>query len=222
MRTAAEPHEAFLFPIGQPTPYEDPVGDHGGGAAESDLVLVDYVVLPVVPDWLLAATFDCAQPNVACARVDPAFEEGAYLFVLRTSGEIDAGGGCDCAWTVVLAQIGLQLAPREAGVPFPFASDAFVASVGGASPAITRLKYSPAFDRFVATSTRTRSAWARHDVALLVPADELGRRVISWDAQASTTNGASVLRDKLAPDEHLLPFAPPPDILVDGAFPAFE
>jgi hypothetical protein len=222
LRTAAEPHAEFLFPFGEPTLVEDPAGDHGGGAAATDLVLVDYAFVPAVPEWLLTETFECGQPNVACQRQGLGLDDGAFLFVLRMPAEVDPSAGCDCAWTVVFSQSGTQPAPSDAGTPYPSATDAFVASVSAGTPAITRYKYSPPFKQFVPTSTRARSTWLGQDVVLLIPAEELQRRVVTWDAQASTTSGESVVRDRLATDDHLLGFVPPPDILVEDAFGDFE
>ncbi|MCI0345184.1 MAG: hypothetical protein L0221_07015, partial [Chloroflexi bacterium] len=104
LRTAAAPHEEVLFPFGAPTLIEDSAGDQGGADSAVDLVLVDYAFVPVVPDWLIAETFDCSQPRVACGSVTlpGAFVDGGYLFVLRTSGQVDQATACDCTWAVVL------------------------------------------------------------------------------------------------------------------------
>jgi hypothetical protein len=226
LRTAAEPHEVILFPIGDPTPVEDPAGDQGGGAAGTDLVLVDSVFLPTLPDWLLSETFGCHQPNVACAGAafGSVFANGAYLFVLRTSGEVEPSAGCACAWSLVLAQAGTVRARTDGGTRFPLATDAFVASLGDGPPAITRHRFSPPSGQFLATGTRARSTWVGQDVVLLIPANELESNVVTWDAQTSTpTNGGSLLRDRLASESHpMLGYVPPPDVYLEDAFSDFE
>jgi hypothetical protein len=225
LRTASEPQQVFLFPYGEPTPTEDPAGDHGGGTAATDLVVVDYVFVPAVPDWLLRETFDCDQPHVACggAAFGNVFDIGAYLFVLRTSGEVDLPGACACAWSVVLAQAGTVRARIDGGTSFPLATDAFVATIGDGAPAITRQKFSAQFGQFLATGTRARSTWVGQDVVLLIPANELDGNVVTWDAQASTTNGGAVVRDRVASDAHpMLGFVAPPDVYVEDVFGDFD
>ena len=225
LRTAAEPHEVFLFPYGEPTLTEDPAGDNGGGAAAVDLVLVDYIFAPAVPEWLLTETFDCDQPNVACGggALADVFEYGAYLFVLRMSGEVDPLAGCACAWSVVLAQAGAVRARIDGGTPFPLATDAFVATLSDGGPVIARQKFSASFGQFFATATRARSTWVGHDVVLLIPADELVRNVVTWDAHVSTTNADSMVRDRLGSEtQPMLGFVAPPDIYLEDAFGEFE
>ena len=225
LRIEAEPHANFLVPIGEPTPVVDPAGDHGGGAAALDLVLVDYVFAPAVPEWLVTETFDCGHPNVACGggAFADVVDAAAYLFVLRTSGEVDPSGGCACAWSVVAAQAGAVRARIDGGTPFPLATDAFVATLGNGPPAIARHTFSAPVGQFLATGTRARSTWVGQDVVLLIPAGELAWNVLSWDAQTSTTSDASVVRDRLASaGEPMLGFVAPPDIYVQDAFGEFE
>jgi hypothetical protein len=187
--------------------------------------VVDYVFVPAVPDWLLRETFDCDQPHVACggAAFGNVFDIGAYLFVLRTSGEVDLPGACACAWSVVLAQAGTVRARIDGGTSFPLATDAFVATIGDGAPAITRQKFSAQFGQFLATGTRARSTWVGQDVVLLIPANELDGNVVTWDAQASTTNGGAVVRDRVASDAHpMLGFVAPPDVYVEDVFGDFD
>ena len=220
LRTAAESHQEFLFPYGSPITREDPSGDHGGAAPALDLVVVDYAYVPVVPDWLLDETFACAQPHVACGGVTlpGAFVDGGYLFVLRTAN----GGGlptsCTCTWAVVVAQVGRSRAPSVSGIPYPTATDAFLAALTDGEPSVTRSRY--ANGSFASTGTRSRSAWVDGDVVMLIPGDELGAQVINWDAQASTAGTAGGLADRLGSDaDPMIPFPPPPDIIMQGGFP---
>jgi hypothetical protein len=225
LRTAAESRQVFLFPYGEPTPKEDPAGDQGGEVAATDLILVDYAFAPSVPDWLLTETFGCERSNVACAGAafGNVFDNGAYLFVLRTSGEVDQSGACACAWSVVLAQAGTVRSRMDGGTPFPLATDAFVTTLAAGAPAITRQKFSAPFGQFFATGTRARSTWVGHDVVLLIPANELDGNVVTWDAQTSTTSGDAMIQDRLGNEAHpMLGFGSPPDIFLEEAFSDFE
>jgi hypothetical protein len=122
----------------------------------------------------------------------------------------------------MFAQAGEQLAPRGAGTPFPLATDAFVASISAGTRALTHHRYAAQSERFFTSDTRARSTWVGQDIVLLIPADELPRRLVTWDAQASTTNDEPVVRDRLATADHLLGFAPPPDVYLEEAFGDFE
>lgn len=221
---AATAHEAFLFPYGVPTLVDDQTGDQGASAAALDLVVADYAFVPLLPDWLLSETFDCDQAHVAClpASRSGTFVSGAYVFVLRVAGRIDPAATCDCAWVVTLAQGGQQRAPMDATTPFPSSTEAFVASLDGGSPEITLHRYSDWYTEFFPTSTRARATWVGQEVVLFVPADELLAPPVTWGAQTSSTDGATV-HDRLAAGaDTTLPFRPAPELYIEAMWGELE
>jgi hypothetical protein len=213
LRTTASVEGAFLSPFGEPAAVEDPAGDHGEGASNAgDILAADLAFLPEVPDWLLAAVFDCDAPGVACGDANGginAFTSGAYLFAQRMGAEPrrvpDAGHS---EWGPVLYLTGYDTAPRVAGSRFSEANHLVATHLDGEELSVRFYLYEAG--AWAEYGTSARSAW-RGDVLLtLVPYDTIEGDPSRWDAYASVGDGAPGLDDvrETGGSMHAIDFVP--------------
>jgi hypothetical protein len=218
LRDEAGMHEFVVSPIGYLEPASDPAGDRGAGPPASDIILADYGFVPFVPEWLVDETFSCKNSDVACGAtpLTSTFDDGAYLFVLRTAGDgADVEACAPCEFGPTLALLGEARASAGAG-PYPGASIAFTATFDGGRGETDIRRWNGS--EFYFDGTRSLARWDGTDRVFLIPADEVASDPVAWNMQTSTTSDGAGADDRLgSADMLMLPWQQAPELWLDPA-----
>ena len=188
-RSAAASESELIEVYGYPALVTDARGDGGRpDALDLDLVQGEAAYVEWVPPWLLD-DFDCGLVNVACGTAgttDP-FADGAYLFLHRLAGSVDAG-----AARRIVALLSLEGEVRLPGAqgqsPFGWASRAVTTELGATPSLFAQL--TSGF-HLVDRPTDARSTWIGTDVYTLIPGREIPVGVTGWDAVVLEGTGAA-------------------------------
>jgi hypothetical protein len=200
LRSAASDRDVTVAQYGAAITADDPTLDVFGSQRDSiDVVGAGYAYLPEVPEWLLAALFDCGQANVACGdRAGGAapFSDGAYLFHQRMAGPPGVANADEAVqWGPLIVLDGYYAKALDQD-PLGGASHAFVTRMVQGSARLHLFVFHPTFTEDLRTNAR--STWIDNDLLTIVPANEMEADPLRWDAFGeilySRQNGHDSLR----------------------------
>ncbi len=209
LRTSAEPHDEQVSAFGGSLAVEDPLGDHGVGAAgaggavvaggAADILAADIAGIYYIPEWLYEDVFKCGAIGVACghAALTGTAEDdiGGFVFVQRmATPRPSIPDGAHREWGPMVRVTDLAPAPEYAGAQFEGANYRFITELDGTSLRMRGYSFEGTWNEF---QTAARSAWRDDLLVTIVPFDDLSGDPSAWNAYASAREGAANADDNV-------------------------